>query len=109
MHDSATRWASGTFSGSNNPHEDAIGRALIDEMGCIVYRGGWPDFLVVTPRGQTLGVEVKSAQDTLRDEQRKIHTVLKSAGIRCVTVRGPGDETEDGSSELALRILTGRA
>jgi hypothetical protein len=51
-------------------------------------RNGWPDYLLVrsTHDGKLefMGLEVKCEGDNLTDEQRAMHVVLLSAGIKVV-------------------------
>lgn len=47
-----------------------------------VQRCGWPDFLV-EHRGQTVAIEVKSAQDSLSADQIRMMSFLERAGVPC--------------------------
>jgi hypothetical protein len=65
------------------PFETVVAGRLI-EQGYEVYTSGWPDFCCVKKDGDrqiVVFVEVKSATDGIRDNQKKIHAVFQSLGI----------------------------
>lgn len=64
------------------PGERAAHDALV-KSGYTVVRRGWPDFLVVGPRGELFAIEWKeiSTGDKVRPEQQLAHDVLALAGI----------------------------
>ncbi len=68
-----------------NPLEIRAARWLT-EQGFKVFRVGWPDFLV-TKDGLTLGVEIKSNSDWLRQRQIMMHEVLFHSGIPTIVIR----------------------
>jgi VRR-NUC domain-containing protein len=47
----------------------------------VVYRSGWPDFLVELSAEKTIGVEVKLAGDIVRRNQAKMFAALERCGI----------------------------
>ena len=49
--------------------------------GAKVYRGGWPDFLVVYPKGGYEFVEVKREGEKLRDNQKTMEDVFVRLGL----------------------------
>lgn len=51
------------------------------KKGFTVLRRGWPDFLIISSCGQTLGIEVKNYLDHLTPVQRQMHDALRNAGI----------------------------
>lgn len=46
-----------------------------------VHRSGWPDFIVKSPRGNIVAIEVKSPLDALRANQIRCIRLLEEAGI----------------------------
>lgn len=70
-------------------HERTVYNAL-SELGCIVLRNGWPDFLAIhRESGRIFGVEAKSGQTRVRSDQRMIHRILKKAGVPVIIARDP--------------------
>lgn len=56
-------------------------------LGYVVYRRGWPDFLIV--RGKTVqGVEVKGPNDYVTNAQSAMMNALANVGIHCWVYRG---------------------
>lgn len=47
-----------------------------------VARNGWPDFMVRSPTGELIGVEVKSALDSLSVSQKTMFALLEESGLR---------------------------
>lgn len=41
---------------------------------------GWPDVLVIGPRGRFIGLELKSTTGRLSDEQKDVHMRIEKAG-----------------------------
>jgi VRR-NUC domain len=70
-----------------NPLEAQLAAAL-QKKGLVVYRNGWPDFLV-TDRAQRTGMalELKTGKDKLRPEQIAMHAALGAFGIPTFVVR----------------------
>jgi hypothetical protein len=60
---------------------EAAFRALAEQRDWKVWRSGWPDFLIASDDGGVQFVEVKSAEDRLRDGQIEMFTALERAGI----------------------------
>lgn len=62
---------------------------VFDELradGWYVLRNGWPDFLAVRD-GKVRFIEVKSAGNSLRAEQRRLHRELRKLGIEVEIIR----------------------
>lgn len=55
-------------------------KQLALEKGWKVHRSGWPDFLIVAD-GKAQFVEVKSATDSVSDNQAELYAALSSAGV----------------------------
>ncbi len=51
------------------------------ELGCVVHRGGWPDFLITSPDGKLIGVEVKRGSDSVSVRQAAMFAALESGGL----------------------------
>lgn len=70
-----------------NPLEAQLAAAL-QKKGLVVYRNGWPDFLV-TDRAQRTGMalELKTGKDKLRPEQIAMHAALAAFGVPTFVVR----------------------
>lgn len=61
---------------------------FLQGQGYKVLRNGWPDFLAVYERdGSVIAIEAKQGNDTLSDEQLKIHQQLISSGLPVFVVR----------------------
>lgn len=58
--------------------------AMADAKGKQIYRGGWPDFLVVDVSGATLGVSVKEPWDSISKSQVVMFAALEAAGLAIV-------------------------
>lgn len=64
--------------------EITIQRILV-KLGYEVHNKGWPDFLCVK-NNELVGIEVKSGYDETSPSQKKMHELLKRAGIPCYVV-----------------------
>ena len=80
-------------------------KAALEGRGFKVLRNGWPDFLCLKPltgdRVGLLAVEVKTHKDRLSEEQKAVHSVLKSARIPVYVLR-PGEELRKLSSHQLI-------
>ena len=70
-----------------NGSEKQLHDALVAK-GFIVLRRGWPDFLVVSPnKDRGFGLELKSKQDKLSEDQRLMHEALAHFGLPVLVAR----------------------
>jgi hypothetical protein len=65
--------------------EWSVATRLIRE-GWELHRRGWPDFLAVKD-GKLRLIEVKAGKDKLTEEQKRVHELLRSAGLDVEVVR----------------------
>jgi hypothetical protein len=65
--------------------EDVVAQFLLAK-GYTLYRGGWPDFLAITPEGNAVGIECKSTGDELSPSQIIMGRTLKGIGLPVVLV-----------------------
>lgn len=74
------------FEGLNDTEQRVLDVLTAD--GAEVYRGGWPDFAVRIGNA-VFTLEVKSdASPRLQLNQKKMHSLLRSLGVKVVVVNG---------------------
>lgn len=62
--------------------------AALQKKGLVVYRNGWPDFLVTDRSHKTgMALELKVGKDRLRPEQIAMHAALAAFGVPTFVVR----------------------
>jgi hypothetical protein len=61
-------------------------KRLKEEEGYRVLRSGWPDFLLIRPDRQTIGVELKDIGDSVKAEQFVMHDALRMAGLPVIVL-----------------------
>ena len=61
--------------------------SFFKRAGFEVLESGWPDLLVVTPQGRICAIEVKQGYDTVKPNQRRVHELLRQAGISTIVLR----------------------
>jgi hypothetical protein len=64
---------------SHNHFERLVENRLKD-LGCNVFRNGWPDYLAVK-NNKPIWIEVKHGQDKLQESQIEMFEALRSIGI----------------------------
>lgn len=80
-------------------------RLRLQRMGCLVYKfvspgnDGVPDRIVVTPTGEVIFVELKTARGNLRPEQKVQIRKLSRNRARVVVIRGK-EEADNFIREL---------
>ena len=80
-------------------------RLRLQKMGCLVYKfvspgnDGVPDRIVVTPTGEVIFVELKTARGNLRPEQKVQIRKLSRNRARVVVIRGK-EEADNFIREL---------
>lgn len=67
--------------------EDRV-RTMVDALGFVTVRGGWPDYLVLGRDGTLkMAIEVKAPGDQLRPNQKLVIAALQQAGVDVRVVR----------------------
>jgi len=70
-----------------NPTETAVASAL-QKKGLVVYRNGWPDFLIMDKLHRTgCALELKCGKDKLSPEQIAMHAALAAFGLPTYVIR----------------------
>ena len=69
-----------------NRFEDEA-RAEIERDGWMILKTGWPDFIILDGDGELVCfAELKASGDKVRPEQKRVHDVLRRAGLQVCVV-----------------------